>query len=146
MRQVSLFRPVTIDRAIEDFDRYFQSFFGNSLHSPAERNTPAVDIKETDDAYTLEMELPGHDEKSIEVNLDGRKLTVSSKRESEKEEKKENYLLREREVTSFSRTFSLPENANGEQISAQFKNGILFLDVKKQAEAVKKRLIEIKTN
>ena len=146
MKQLTLSRPMDINLALEDFDRYFNSFFGESSMVPATRNIPAVDVKETDDAYRLEMELPGHDEKSVQVHLDGRGLTISSRTEEKKEEKKENYLLNERVFSSFSRTFNLPEDADGEQISASFKNGILLLDIKKRPETAKKRLIEIKSS
>jgi len=91
----------------------------------------------------MEMELPGFDEKNIEVNVDGSSLTIASKQE-EKQEKKEdgNYILRERRNITFNRSFQLPDNADSSTVSATFKNGILNLTIKKRAES-QKRMIQI---
>jgi len=105
-----------------------------------------VDVKETEKAYVLEAELPGLDEKDVEIRLDGSTLTLQSKKE-EKEEKEGhtgdgNYLIRERRYSSFSRSFKLPDNADKESITASFKNGILSLEITKKNEA-QARLIQI---
>jgi HSP20 family protein len=88
----------------------------------------------------MEMELPGFDEKNIEVNVDGSNLTIASKQEEKKETKDEEtgYILRERRKNAFNRSFQLPENADPEAVSAAFKNGVLSLDIKKRAETQKK--------
>jgi HSP20 family protein len=158
MKTVTLYRPNnagSIGSVFHDFDRYLDSFFGDSLFSPAagyaERlfnHAPAVDIRETGDAYRLEAELPGFDEKNVEVRLDGGMLTIESREEKAAEkkeeagERKETYLLRERRNASFSRSFKLPENADQDSITASFKNGVLSLEIKKLAEA-RKRTIQI---
>ena len=146
MKTLTMYRPNTIQNALSDFDRYFESFFGDSILSPATRlfsNMPAVDIRETENAYILEMDLPGYDEKNINVNVDGSSLTIASKQEDLKEEKSDGtYVLKERRINSFSRAFKLPENADPEAVSAAFKNGILNLQIKKRAEA-QKRTIQI---
>ncbi|QQO09665.1 Hsp20/alpha crystallin family protein [Breznakiella homolactica] len=147
MKSVTLYRPVSIDKALNDFDRYMESFFGDSPLTPAMRSgnfVPAADIRENDEGYTIDVELPGYDEKSVEVHADGRTLTIESKKAEETEKKEDNFVLRERRSSSFSRSFRLPEDADRESISARFKNGILSLEIKKQAEA-KKRLIEIES-
>ena len=153
MKTLTMYRPNTIQNALSDFDRYFGSFFGDSVAS-ARLNLPAVDIQETDSAYVLDMDLPGFDEKHIEVNVDGTNLTISSRQEAESEldksdEKKNDaktYILRERRLwtkdRSFSRSFKLPENADSEAVSASFKNGTLNLQIKKRTEA-QKRTIQI---
>ena len=154
MKTVSVYRPNTIQNALSDFDRYFESFFGDSLLNPASRilnrmNTslPAVDIRETEKAYVLDMELPGYDEKSINVHVDGSSLSISSNHEETEDKGKDDnqgtYILRERRLSSFSRSFKLPENADPETVTAGFKNGILTLEIKKRAEA-QKRTIQIK--
>jgi len=151
MKTLAMYRPNTIQNALSDFDRYFESFFGDSLLSPAARmfnHIPAVDIQETENSYVLDMELPGYDEKNIEVHVDGSSLTISSKEEDAREEKKSNdnggtYILRERKASSFTRSFKLPENADPESVNASFKNGILNLQINKRAEA-QKRTIQIK--
>ena len=153
MKAVAMYRPNTIQNALSDFDRYFESFFGDSILAPASRifnQLPAVDIRETDKAYILEMELPGFDEKKISVNIDGTNLSIASRQEEASETKKdrneentETWLLRERKVNAFSRSFKLPENANPEAVHASFKNGILCMEIQKHTESQKKRTIQI---
>lgn len=155
MKAVTMYRPNTIQNALSDFDRYFESFFGDSLLAPANRflnHLPAVDIRETENAFILDMELPGYDEKNIDVHIDGNNLHISSKQEDVKEEKKlfnkgqdapaddGAYILRERRINTFSRSFKLPENADPEAASAAFKNGILTLEIKKRPEAHKRSI------
>ena len=151
MKTVTMYRPNTIQNALSDFDRYFESFFGDSLLAPVNRvfnNLPAVDIRETEKSYLLDMELPGYDEKGINVHIDNNNLSIASKQEETKEEKNAGegdegtYVLRERRINTFSRSFKLPENADPEAVSAAFRNGVLSLEIKKRAEA-QKRLIRI---
>ena len=148
MKTLSVYRPTnSIQNALSDFDRYFESFFGDSILAPAARifnQLPPVDIQENENAYTLEMELPGYDEKGINVHIDGSNLTIASKLEEEKktEEDKGTYLLHERRMNAFTRSFKLPENADPEAVSAAFKNGILHLEIKKRGET-QKRTIQI---
>jgi HSP20 family molecular chaperone IbpA len=153
MKALTMYRPFTIENALSDFDHYLESFFGDSPLSPADRifnRLPAVDVREKEDAYLLEAELPGYDEKNIQVHVDGGSLTIASKQEDEKERKgkdakEDAFLIRERRSSSFSRSFRLPENADPGSISASFKSGILSLEIKKRSEA-QKRVIEIKAN
>jgi HSP20 family protein len=146
MKTVSLYRPVSMEKAMNDFNRYLESFFDSPL-SPLEagerRWTPTVDVSETENGYLLEAELPGFDEKNIQVHVDGGKLTIESKNEEEAKEENRNYLIRERRRVNFSRSFQLPENADTGQVSAIFKKGVLSLEIKKRAESEKRRLIEI---
>jgi len=150
MKTLAAYRPNTIQNTLSDFDRYFESFFGDSILAPAARmlnQLPAVDIRETENAYVLDMDLPGYDEKNIEVHVDGSSLTITAKDEEARDVKKDEenqgtYLLRERRVRSFNRSFKLPENADPESVSAAFKNGMLNLQIKKRAEA-QKRTIQI---
>lgn len=143
-----------IENALNDFDRYMESFFGESPLTPAASfgREPAVDIKETAETYELTAELPGYDEKNIEVHVDGGVLTIETKKEDKternvspaKNEKaaEERFVIRERRNMSFSRSFKLPENADMEAITANFKNGLLCLEIKKRAET-RKRVIQI---
>jgi HSP20 family protein len=150
MKTIALYRPNTIQNALSDFDRYFESFFGDSVFNPAHRvfnHLPAVDIRETEKSYVLDMELPGYDENNIEINVDGTSLSIASKQEENKEDKKQEagqgtWVLKERRINSFNRSFRLPENANPEEVSAEFKNGVLTMEINKRAEA-QKRLIKI---
>jgi HSP20 family protein len=159
MKTVTLYRPMSIERAMRDFDRYMGSFFGDGTCASAGKHyhqhhfrLPAMDIREGDDVYSVEMELPGFDEKNINVHVNGREIIVESKREESADEKtaensgdkKSHFIVKERKASRFRRTFSLPENADYESISAKFKNGILSLDVKKRPETTK-RTIQIET-
>ena len=153
MKALTLYRPSVLENALSGFDRYLDSFFGDNFLTPSERifnRLPSVDVRETEKAYVLEAELPGFEEKDISIRLDGNNLTIESKKEEEKkDEKKEgndgSYLIRERRVSSFSRSFKLPENADPEGITASFKNGILSMEIGKRAEA-QSRVIQISKN
>ena len=143
MKSLSLYRPMSMmDHMLGSFfDSSLAPFFGN----PVLNKLPLVDVQETDDAYHLEAELPGLDEKQIKVHLDGSKLSIESVREEEKKEEKDDaFLIRERRNISFSRSFTLPENADTEAVYAVFKNGVLSLEIKKRKESSRK-LIEIQS-
>ena len=152
MKTLSLYRPRVLENALSDFDRYMESFFGDNFLNPSDRifsRVPAVDVRENEKGYILEADLPGFDEKDIEIRLDGNNLIISSRKAEEKNNENAdnggqegNYLIRERRYTSFSRSFRLPENANTEAISASFRNGILYLEIGKKAEA-QQRVIQI---
>ena len=147
MKTLTMYRPSAVQNALNDFDRYFESFFGDSVFTPATRiynHLPSVDVRETGNSYVMDMELPGYDEKSIEIHVDGSSLSIASKQENVKDEKgkdKEDqgtWIIRERQANSFSRSFKLPENANPEEVTAEFKNGVLTMEIKKRAEAAKR--------
>jgi len=149
MKAMTMYRPNTIQNALSDFDRYFESFFGDTILSPSTRafsRLPAVDIRETEKSYVLDMELPGYDEKDIEIHIDGSSLSIASRQEETrdaKDDKKDSegtWILRERRVNTFSRSFKLPENANPEEVTAEFKHGILTMEINKRAEAQKRSI------
>jgi HSP20 family protein len=145
MKTIATYRPNTIQTALNDFDRYFESFFGDSFLSPAARvfnHLPGVDIRETESSYVLDMDLPGYDEKDLDIHIDGSSLSISSKQEEARDAHKDEgtYILRERRLSAFSRSFKLPENANPEEVSASFNNGVLNLEIKKRAEAQKRTI------
>jgi len=107
--------------------------------------TPAVDVREQENEYLMEAELPGLAEKDIELNMEDNILTLSSKKEESKEEKKNGYLIRERRNYEFARTFVLPKDVDREKIKAEFKNGLLVVSIPKKPEA-KPRKIDVKSN
>jgi len=149
MRTITLHRPNTLHNTLSDLDRYFESFFGEPLLCPRSKGftrMPAVDVRETEKAYILDMELPGYEEKDIEVHVDGSSLSVASKQEEAgkaNDGEQGTWLIRERQVQSFSRSFKMPENADPEGIGAEFKNGMLCMEIPKKPEA-QKRAIQIK--
>ena len=128
-----------LDNVSTWFDDFFTAptFDDNAL--------PAVDIRETESEYGMEVELPGLTEKDVEVKLDNNLLTISSGKEEKKEEKKNGYILRERRAARFSRSFVLPETVDREKIGAEFKNGVLQLTFPK-VPAAKPKTIEVKAS
>ncbi|GHU39577.1 hypothetical protein FACS1894190_04940 [Spirochaetia bacterium] len=145
MKTLSLYRPLDLGKAMVDIDRFMGSLFGDQSFSGGVLcRQPAVDIEETSDAYILEAEMPGYEEKDVEVNLDGGTLNIESKKSTVTENKDDahNYIMKERRAETFSRSFKLPENADPENINATFKNGLLCMQIKKRTEA-QKRVISI---
>jgi HSP20 family protein len=144
MKTVTLYRP-SFESTLHDLDQW--PFFGDIPLMPASRlfnqPYPALNLRETETAYLLDAELPGYDEKTIEVHVDGNQLTIESKQtDAALEDADEKYLIQERRRRSFSRVFKLPENADSSAISAVFKNGVLCLEIRKQA-STPKRVIPI---
>ncbi len=142
-------KTVTLYPTLENvMDSFFNDFRGlrsapASYTLPKSFGFPSIDLKETENAYIMEAELPGYDEKNIQVHVDNKRLTIESAAEEEKEEKSEGkYLIKERRSHSFSRVFQLPESADSDAVRAVFKNGVLTLDIKKRPES-QKRLIQI---
>jgi HSP20 family protein len=101
---------------------------------------PAFEIKETKDSFVFKADVPGVKEQDLEVTTAGNRLTVSGKRESEKEEKEDNYYAFERSYGSFTRTFTLPEHADAAHVQAELKNGELTIAIPKTPAAVAKRV------
>lgn len=141
-----------VDRLFEDFGT--DDFWRRPFRSLAglERNlaqklvsTPAVDVAETDKAYEITAELPGMDEKDIEVNVANGGLTIKGEKKVETEEKQKGYHVSERRYGSFERYFGLPEDVEANRIEAAFKNGVLKVTLPKTAEAQKPaKKIEVK--
>ena len=137
----------------------FDSIFGNGMdnvfggYATRASVAPRVDVKESEKAYNLDMELPGRTENDVNIELDRNTLTISSKEEEsvekssedkkeKKEEKKngERWLIRERRYSSFSRSFQIPEDVDSENVHASFKNGILSVTLPRKALAAPKRI------
>ncbi len=106
---------------------------------------PAVDVREKDGRYLIEAELPGISEKDLKVELKDGLLTLSAKTETEKKEESTKWLRRERRSFSFKRSFELPEDADGENIEARLKDGVLSIELPKKPEATPK-LVNVKVN
>jgi HSP20 family protein len=98
---------------------------------------PAVDIVEKDAAYEVTAELPGLDEKDIDVKIVNDYLTIKGEKREEKEEKKKGYYLQERHFGSFARSFRVPEGIDADKIQATFKKGVLKVTLPKRPEARK---------
>jgi spore coat protein M/HSP20 family protein len=150
MKYVVTRNPQTAANVGQNFESLFNSLW-NNWGVPSTK-TPSVDIWEDEKAYMIEAELPGYSEKEINVHVDKHVLKISSLCEVENEEKSDkeektspNYLVRERYCSAFERSFTLPEGVDEENISGEFKNGILTLTVPKlPAKQPKKIDVKIK--
>jgi len=101
---------------------------------------PAVDVYEDEHNVSLKIEVPGIDEKDIDIRLENNTLTVHGERKIEKEEKEENYRRVERQYGSFTRTFTLPTTVDAEKVSANYDKGVLKVTLPKKAEAKPKQI------
>lgn len=110
---------------------------------PASAFSPAFEVKETNDAFVLRADLPGVSENDLDIAVHNNVLTVSGSRQAEERKEGESYALYERQFGSFSRSFSLPDMADGDRIEAKLENGVLHLSIAKKAEA-KPRKIALK--
>ena len=101
---------------------------------------PPVDVYEDEHNVTLKIEVPGIDEKDIDVRIENNTLTVHGERKFEKEEKEENFRRVERQYGSFTRSFTLPSTVDPDKVSASYDKGILKISLAKKAEAKPKQI------
>ena len=101
---------------------------------------PAVDIYEDSEKVVLKLEVPGIEEKDLDVRVENHTLTVKGERKFEKEEKEENFHRIERRYGSFYRAFTLPNTVDTESVSASYNAGVLKLELKKKPEAQPKQI------
>jgi len=106
---------------------------------------PALNIKETDDNFEIELASPGFGKKDFNVTIDDGCLNISAEKSSEEEEKEENFTRREFNYNAFERSLQLPESVKEEEIKAKYKDGILSFKLAKKEEAKKKppKIVEI---
>ena len=128
----------------DSFGNFFREpFFGMSWLNDEEglgRWEPAVDIYDDNDKVVIKAELPGVDKKDIEVDLKDHVLTLKGERSYEKEAKEDNYYHKERAFGKFQRAFRLPVNLDPEKINADFKDGVLKIEIPKSEEAKPKKI------
>ena len=134
------------------WSNFFNDFFDKDLLSWSNKhfsdtNTtlPAVNIKEDDDGFEVEMAVPGMTKKDFKINLENNMLCISSEKKMEGERKEGNYSRKEFSYQSFSRSFALPQSVDEGKINAKYENGILCLSIPKKEEAKPKppRMIDI---
>ncbi|MBZ9651242.1 Hsp20/alpha crystallin family protein [Psychroflexus montanilacus] len=118
------------------FDRLFNNDMFNRDFSETNTTLPSVNIKETEDKFGVEVAVPGFNKKDFNIELNNNELTISSEKKEKNEQKDgERYTRREFSYQSFRRTFTLPNTVDGEKISAQYKDGVLHVDIPKREEA-----------
>lgn len=138
----------SISGMLDDF--FTNDLFDWNMKNFSMTNTtlPAVNIKEEDDKFIVEMAAPGMKKEDLKINIEGQMLRISSEKNEEREEKDEDkkYMKREFSYQSFIRSFTLPKSVDPENIVAKYRDGILFLEIPKKEEAKVKpvKRIEIK--
>ena len=105
--------------------------------------TPAVDVSEDDNAYEIRVDAPGVSAENFDIQVQGNTISISGKREEEKEEKNKTFHRIERRSGSFSRAITLPSDINEDEVAAQYDNGVLTLTLPK-SEKSKSRKISVK--
>lgn len=126
------------------FDRFFDGDFFPSTELFREGGwTPRIDIKEDKKNITVRAEIPGVDHKDLNIDLDGRILSIKGEKKQEKEDKEENMYRVERSYGYFARSLELPAEVDPDGVEAEYKKGVLTVKLKKTRESERKR-IEIK--
>jgi HSP20 family protein len=124
--------PVAFRR---DFDDFVERFFGEepvlSHHLFGHTFSPVVDIVENENDIILKAEIPGMEQKDLDVNLTGDVLTIKGEKKAEHEERGDNFHRIERSYGSFSRSFALPCEVQEDKVEAHYKNGVLSLKLPK---------------
>ncbi len=127
----------------KEINRVFEDFGRGSLANLSNGDvSPRIDVAETDSAVEVTAELPGIDEKDIDVVLRDDVLTIKGEKKNEKEERKKDYHLIERSYGSFARSIRLPFEADSEAVKASFAKGVLKVSITKPAE-VKDKTVKI---
>ena len=122
-------------------NRLFDEQYGGREDSlTAGAFVPPVDVYEDEHSVQLKLEVPGIEEKDLDVKVENNTLTVSGERKFEKEQKEENFHRIERRYGSFSRSFTLPNTVNTEDVNASYDNGVLTIKLGKRAEAKPKQI------
>ena len=117
----------------------------SSNFSNTNTTLPAVNIRESENDYDIEVAAPGMKKDDFQINIDKNILTISSEKEDEKKEEKDNYSRREFSYQSFQRSFNIPDNVvDGEKISAKYSDGILHIKLPKREEVKPKPARTIK--
>ena len=134
------FRELTVLQS--RMSRLFEEQYGSNREDSltAGAFVPPVDIYEDEHSIQLKLEVPGIEEKDLDVKVENNVLTVSGERKFEKEEKEENFRRVERRYGNFTRTFTLPNMVNAEDVSADYTNGVLKIRLGKRAEAKPKQI------
>lgn len=119
-----------------DFFKPWNEWFDGGLLG-REMNIPAVNITEHDDEYKISLAAPGLKKDDFKIDVDGNMLTISSEKEENKEEKDKKFTRKEYNYSSFSRSFTLPEEINREKIEAKYEDGVLKISLPRKEETKK---------
>ena len=123
--------PSVFDDFFKPWNEWNSGFLGRTL------NVPAVNITEQKDEYHVSLAAPGMKKDDFNIDVDGNMLTISSEKEESKEEKEKKFTRKEYSYSSFSRSFTLPEEINKEKIEARYEDGVLKISLPRKEEAKK---------
>jgi HSP20 family protein len=147
MTQLTRFQPFgelsTMQDRTNRINRFFHELYSPQGHEEWLNNTsfaPPVDVYEDEHNVILKLEVPGADEKDLDVHIEGNTLTVQGQRQIEKNEKEENFRRIERQFGSFTRSFTLPPTVDPGQVNANYDKGVLKISLAKKAEAKPKQI------
>lgn len=144
--------PTIVRRQRSEVPTFVNEFFNDSFlprfinldWNNKNSSIPAVNVEETEKAFSIEVAAPGLERKDLKVSVNEGVLTISSEKKVENEEKDEKYIRREFGYTSFTRSFTLPEETDVEKIEASHKNGVLQITIPKaEAKVIPSKEIKI---
>jgi HSP20 family protein len=124
-----------IPSVFNDFFKPWNEWFDDSGFLGKTMNVPAVNITEEKNQYKVELAVPGMKKDDFKIDVDGNMLTISSEKEENFEEKEKRFTRKEYSYSSFSRSFTLPEEINLDKIEAKYEDGVLMLSLPRREEA-----------
>ena len=128
--------PMSLARAFFGFD----PFFATQSRTQKSAFVPAFEAKETENAYVISGDIPGISDKDIDISMHNNVLTIAGSRAVGSKQEGDTYFLVERQYGSFTRSFSLPDAADGDAIEAQLQDGVLTLTIGKKAESMPRKI------
>lgn len=138
---------MTTLRLNKSYPSLFDNFFNEADYLPKKlfKSLPAVNVKENEDGFALDVAAPGLKKEDFKINFQNNVLTISAEKETKTEEVKDNYTRKEFSFEQFQRSFTLPQTADAEKIAATYTDGILKIAIPKKEEAKAKepKLIEV---
>lgn len=133
----ALTQQTSMPTLFEDFFKPWNQWFDDSGLVRRVASMPAVNIAENNDHYTVTLAAPGLKKEDIKIDMDGNMLTISSEKEETKEDRNDKYTRKEYNYSSFSRSFTLPEDIKLDAIDASYQNGELKIVLPRKEEAKK---------
>lgn len=132
--------PLRSMRALLSWDPFREMAAFPAFEESGISFAPAFDVKETKDGYQFKADIPGIQDKDLELTLTGNRLTVTGKREAEREDRSERYYVYERSHGSFTRSFTLPDGADVDKLNASLEHGVLTVAIPKKPEVQPKKI------
>jgi len=130
-----------LDSFRKNIDKLFDDFFFLTPTSLFKSDwEPTVDVEEDEKSIRVKAEMPGIDEKDLDVRIENNVLTLTGEKKEERKEEKKNYIFSERKFGSFSRSISLPESVKTDKIKAVFKKGVLNIEIPKDETTEPKKI------